>query len=114
MSNLLTDIEQELGGNDHPDEVDKYMVKNVGEGHLLPEMKDCITKVQNLVTQTDGRAWATAFAEVSTLLLLLLLLLFLFPFLFPARVYGRGSGSNSSLTSSEEPRSAPKHSKVGH
>jgi len=110
MGNLLTDIEQELGGNDHPDEVDKYMVKNVGEGHLLPEMKDCITKVQNLVTQTDGRAWATAFAEVSTPLLLL----FLFPFLFPARVYGRGSGSNSSLTSSEEPRSAPKHSKVGH
>lgn len=58
---------QELGGNDHPDEVDKYMVKNIGEGHLLPEMKDCITKVQNLVTETDGRAWATAFAEVSIL-----------------------------------------------
>jgi hypothetical protein len=41
------------------------MVKNIGEGYLLPEMKDCITKVQNLVTQTDGEAWATAFAEVS-------------------------------------------------
>jgi hypothetical protein len=68
MSSLLTDIYQELGGNDHPDEVEKYMVKNVGEGHLLPEMKDCITKVQNLVTQTGGQAWATAFAEVSTLL----------------------------------------------
>jgi hypothetical protein len=68
MSTLLTYIYQELGGNDHPDEVDKYMVKNIGEGHLLPEMKDCITKVQNLVTETDGRAWATAFAEVSTLL----------------------------------------------
>jgi hypothetical protein len=107
MSNLLTGIEQELGGNDHPDEVDKYMVKNVGEGHLLPEMKDCITKVQNLVTQTDGRAWATAFAEVSTPLF------YIFPFL--VRVCGRGSGSSSSsLTSSEEPRSAPKHSKVGH
>jgi hypothetical protein len=65
---VLTKIYQELGGNDHPDEVDKYMVKNIGEGHLLPEMKDCITKVQNLVTQTDGQAWATAFAEVSTLL----------------------------------------------
>jgi hypothetical protein len=64
----LTDVYQELGGNDHPDEVDKYMVKNIGEGHLLPEMKDCITKVQNLVTETNGAAWATAFAEVSTLL----------------------------------------------
>jgi hypothetical protein len=74
MSNSLTDIYQELGGNDHPDEVDKYMVKNIGEGHLLPEMKDCITKVQNLVTETDGRAWATAFAEVSTLLSLHILL----------------------------------------
>lgn len=41
------------------------MVKNIGEGYLLPEMKDCVTKVQNLVTQTDGEAWATAFAEVS-------------------------------------------------
>jgi hypothetical protein len=40
------------------------MVKNIGEGYLLPEMKDCVTKVQNLVTQTDGEAWATAFAEV--------------------------------------------------
>lgn len=28
-------------------------------------MKDCVTKVQNLVTETDGEAWATAFAEVS-------------------------------------------------
>ncbi|KAM0707161.1 hypothetical protein Q7P35_006492 [Cladosporium inversicolor] len=53
----------ELGGNDHPDEVDKHMVKNIGEGYLLPEMKDCVTKVQNLVTETDGQAWATAFAE---------------------------------------------------
>lgn len=59
-----TDPIQELGGNDHPDEVDKYMVRNIGEGHLLPEMKDCVTKVQNLVTETDGEAWATAFAEV--------------------------------------------------
>ena len=41
------------------------MVRNIGEGYLLPEMKDCVTKVQNLVTQTDGEAWATAFAEVS-------------------------------------------------
>jgi hypothetical protein len=41
------------------------MVKNIGEGHLLPEMKDCVVKVQNLVTETDGEAWATAFAEVS-------------------------------------------------
>jgi hypothetical protein len=41
------------------------MVKNIGEGHLLPEMKDCVAKVQNLVTETDGEAWATAFAEVS-------------------------------------------------
>jgi hypothetical protein len=113
MSNPLTGIEQELGGNDHPDEVDKYMVKNVGEGHLLPEMKDCITKVQNLVTQTDGRAWATAFAEVSTPLFYIFP--FSFPFPFLVRVCGRGSGSSSSsLTSSEEPRSAPKHSKVGH
>jgi hypothetical protein len=67
-SSLLTDVYQELGGNDHPDEVDKYMVKNIGEGHLLPEMKDCITKVQNLVTETGGQAWATAFAEVSNIL----------------------------------------------
>lgn len=41
------------------------MVRNIGEGHLLPEMKDTISKVQNLVTETDGEAWATAFAEVS-------------------------------------------------
>lgn len=41
------------------------MVRNIGEGHLLPEMKDTVTKVQNLVTETDGEAWATAFAEVS-------------------------------------------------
>jgi hypothetical protein len=41
------------------------LVRNIGEGHLLPEMKDCVTKVQNLVTETDGEAWATAFAEVS-------------------------------------------------
>jgi hypothetical protein len=60
-----TNVQQELGGNDHPDEVDKHMVKNIGEGHLLPEMKDCVAKVQNLVTETDGEAWATAFAEVS-------------------------------------------------
>jgi hypothetical protein len=62
---LSTKHQQELGGNDHPDEVDKYMVRNIGEGHLLPEMKDCVTKVQNLVTETDGEAWATVFAEVS-------------------------------------------------
>lgn len=43
------------------------MVRNIGEGHLLPEMKDTVTKVQNLVTETDGEAWATAFAEVSLL-----------------------------------------------
>lgn len=60
-----TNTRQELGGNDHPDEVDKHMVRNIGEGYLLPEMKDCVTKVQNLVTETDGEAWATAFAEVS-------------------------------------------------
>lgn len=42
------------------------MVRNIGEGYLLPEMKDCVTKVQNLVTETDGEAWATAFAEVSS------------------------------------------------
>lgn len=41
------------------------MVKNVGDGFLLPEMKDCISKVQNLVSTTNGKAWATAFAEVS-------------------------------------------------
>ena len=41
------------------------MVRNIGEGYLLTEMKDCVTKVQNLVTETDGDAWATAFAEVS-------------------------------------------------
>jgi hypothetical protein len=41
------------------------MVRNIGEGYLLPEMKDCVVKVQNLVTETDGEAWATAFAEVS-------------------------------------------------
>lgn len=64
---MVANIQQELGGNDHPDEVDKHMVKNIGEGYLLPEMKDCVTKVQNLVTQTDGEAWATAFAEVSLL-----------------------------------------------
>ena len=49
------------------------MVKNIGEGHLLPEMKDCISKVQNLVTDTNGEAWATAFAEVSVILTLTLL-----------------------------------------
>ena len=62
---VVANTQQELGGNDHPDEVDKHMVKNIGEGYLLPEMKDCVTKVQNLVTETDGQAWATAFAEVS-------------------------------------------------
>ena len=37
-------------------------------------MKDCITKVQNLVTDSDGKAWATAFAEVSILLTLVVLI----------------------------------------
>lgn len=74
------------------------MVKNIGEGHLLPEMKDCITKVQNLVTETNGAAWATAFAEVS----------FILPLSLPVSICG------GSLTSSEEPRSAPKHPKMGH
>lgn len=54
----------EIGGNDHPDELDKHEVLNPGEGHLLPRMKECLGKAQDLITSTDGRAWATVFAEV--------------------------------------------------
>ena len=70
------------------------MVRNIGEGYLLPEMKDCVTKVQNLVTQNDGEAWATAFAEVSLFVL-----------------YKTIPG----LTDiAKEPRSAEKHSEMGY
>lgn len=31
---------------------------------MLSDMKDTISKVQALVTETKGEAWATAFAEV--------------------------------------------------
>ena len=70
------------------------MVRNIGEGHLLPEMKDCVTKVQNLVTETDGEAWATAFAEVS---------IRVNPFHFPDQA-----------DATKEPRSAEKHSEMGY
>ena len=33
--------------------------------YLQRDLTASTTKVQNLVTQTDGEAWATAFAEVS-------------------------------------------------
>jgi hypothetical protein len=71
------------------------MVRNIGEGYLLPEMKDCVTKVQNLVTQTDGEAWATAFAEVSLIVSIDTL-------------------RDHQIDLAKEPRSAPEHSEVGY
>lgn len=53
----------ELGGNDHPDEVDKHEVLNPGEGHLLTGMKECLAKAQGLISSTEGAAWATVFSE---------------------------------------------------
>nr|OQO17379.1 hypothetical protein B0A51_15530 [Rachicladosporium sp. CCFEE 5018] len=53
----------ELGGNDHPDLVDKHEVLSPGQGFLIPEMKDCIAKTQSLISGTGGEAWTTSFAE---------------------------------------------------